>query len=166
MYIENTKKLIWVILQGNVGFKFVINKKEVFIEFVDFKGIDTHAYALLLIEWQLWCAFVRSKMVDLSLFLQITALHIFHAALAACFFFFFSLSLLANNCCVLVFLKYIKMFLCILHVLVRRISCGLWKFMATCHSFQTALLQLLRLRIEWPFIQSLTGCQSHSTWHS
>ena len=69
---------------------------------------------------------VRSKMVDLSLFLQITALHLFHAALAACFFF----SLLANNSSVLVFLKYIKMLLYIyiyiyvLHVLVRRISCG------------------------------------------
>jgi hypothetical protein len=73
-------------------------------------------------------------MVDLSLFLEITALHIFHAAPAACFCF------LANNCCVLVFHEYIKIFLYILRVLVRRIRCGCWKFMEPCRSLKAGLL--------------------------
>jgi len=43
-----------VIIQGNVGIlvSSLLLTKKIFIEFVEFKCIDMHAYALLLIEWQ------------------------------------------------------------------------------------------------------------------
>jgi hypothetical protein len=51
MYIENTKKSIGVIVQGNVDLLVsVLLLTKVFCEFVEFKGIDTHAYTLLLIQ--------------------------------------------------------------------------------------------------------------------
>jgi hypothetical protein len=54
--ICKTKKFVSIILQGNAGI-FVsvlsLTTKKVFSEFVEFKGIDMHAYALLLMEWQL-----------------------------------------------------------------------------------------------------------------
>jgi hypothetical protein len=76
-----------VILQGNVGIfvsVLLLTKKKYSVS-VEFMGIDTHAYALLLIEWQLRCSFVRSKMVDPSLFLQLLHYTYFTQHIAAFF---------------------------------------------------------------------------------